>query len=295
MAAYRIGWFRRSAIGAALALGAAILPFATTQLPVYAGSGNPDPVVVSDTAPSPATWTSDTMVGAYVTTDNAAQCFDSTGRPINPPNLTGTNACEVFTLTVNLSSSTFWTTHTGGVSFHSNEGTNDYDFYVFGKNADGTKGALITATGAAGSTGGVEDFTIDKAQGDYYVAAVAFATATSTTGSFTFFVGASIPNTPPIVTNPPGFAQSRASHDFFTSHSEPHIAMNPLNHANLVAGSKQYVNNKHYLFRIGMYSSFDGGQTWSDAGHLPVPDCATAPPPCSSPTADTTPSECAGD
>jgi hypothetical protein len=55
------------------------------------------------------------------------------------------------------------------------------------------------------------------------------------------------------------------------------------------------VNNKHYLFRIGMYSSFDGGQTWSDAGHLPVPDCATASPPCSSPTADTTPSECAGD
>ncbi len=292
MAAYRIGWFRRGAIGAALALGAAILPFATTQLPVYAGSGNPDPVVVSDTAPGPVTWTSDTMVGAYVTTDNAAQCFDSTGRPINPPNLTGANACEVFTLTVNLSSSTFWTTHTGGVSFHSNEGTNDYDFYVFGKNADGTKGALITAAGAAGGTGGVEDFTIDKAQGDYYVAAVAFATATSTTGSFTFFVGASIPNTPPIVTNPPGFAQSRASHDIFTSHSEPHIAMNPLNHANLVAGSKQYVNNKHYLFRIGMYSSFDGGQTWSDAGHLPIPTCPAttfcSPPP------DTTPTACAG-
>src|SRR2546425_11034460 len=145
MAANRKGWFRRGAVGAALALGAALLPFATSQLPVYAGSGNPDPVVVSDTAPGPVTWTSDTMVGAYVTTDNAAQCFDSTGRPINPPNLTGANACEVFTLTVNLSSSTFWTTHTGGV----------------------------------------EDFTIDKAQGNYYVAAVAFATATSTTGTFT--------------------------------------------------------------------------------------------------------------
>src|SRR5258708_20663387 len=120
MAAYRIGWFRRGAIGAALALGAAILPFATTQLPVYAGSGNPDPVVVSDTAPGPVTWTSDTMVGAYVTTDNAAQCFDSTGRPINPPNLTGTNPCEVFTLTVNLSGSTFCTTTTAEVTFPSN-------------------------------------------------------------------------------------------------------------------------------------------------------------------------------
>ncbi len=292
MAKDRIGWFRRAGVGAAIALSAAILPFGASQLPVYAGAGNPDPVIVSDTAPGPVTWTSDVMVGAYVTTDNAAQCFDSTGRPFSPPNLNGANACEVFTLTVNLSSSTFWSTHTGGVKFHSNEGTNDYDFYVFVKNADGTKGALVTATGAAGSTGGVEDFTIDKAQGNYYVAAVAFATATSTTGTITFFVGASIPNAPPIVTNPPGVSQFRASDDIFTSHSEPHIAMNPLNHANLVAGSKQYVNNKHYLFRIGMYSSFDGGSTWSDSGHLPVPTCPAttfcSPPP------DTTPTACAG-
>src|SRR5712692_274692 len=165
MGANRKGWFRRAGIGAVVALGAAILPFAAGQLPVYAGAGSPDPVIVSDTAPGPVTWTSDVMVGAYVTTDNAAQCFDSTGRPFNPPNLNGASACEVFTLTVNLSSSTFWSTHTGGVKFHSNEGTNDYDFYVFGKNADGTKGALITAAGAAGGTGGVEDFTIDKAQG----------------------------------------------------------------------------------------------------------------------------------
>jgi hypothetical protein len=70
--------------------------------------------------------------------------------------------------------------------------------------------------------------------------------------------------------------------------------MNPLNHANVVAGSKQYVNNKHYLFRIGMYSSFDGGQTWSDAGHLPVPDCANSPQPCSSP-ANIDPTYCVGD
>ncbi len=292
MGANRKGWFRRAGIGAVVALGAAILPFAAGQLPVYAGAGSPDPVIVSDTAPGPVTWTSDVMVGAYVTTDNAAQCFDSTGRPFNPPNLNGASACEVFTLTVNLSSSTFWSTHTGGVKFHSNEGTNDYDFYVFGKNADGTKGALITAAGAAGGTGGVEDFTIDKAQGNYYVAAVAFATATSTTGTTTFFVGPSIPNVPPIVTNPPGVSQFRASHDIFTSHSEPHIAMNPLDHSNLVAGSKQYVNNKHYLFRIGMYSSFDGGSTWNDAGHLPIPTCPAttfcSPPP------DTTPTACAG-
>ena len=282
---------RRVGFGALLGLSSALI---SAPLPVYA-AGSPDPVVVSDIAPGPLTWTSDNFPGgAYVNTDNAAACFDSTGHP-NPYTPTGPNACEVFTLTVNLSTSTFWSTHTGGVKFHSDEGINDFDFYVFRKNTDGTKGALITAQGAVGGTGGVEDFTIDKAQGDYYVAAVAFATVTFTTGTFMFFVGASIPNTPPIVKSPPGFPSFRASQDIFTSHSEPHMAMNPLNHANLVAGSKQYVNNKHYLFRIGAYSSFDGGQTWSDAGHLPVPACPSSFSQCSSPTADTTPTECAGD
>src|SRR5260370_34791846 len=114
MAANRIGWSRRAAVGAAVALGAAILPFAARQLPVYAGAGSPDPVVVSDTAPGPVTWTSDVMVGAYVTTDNAAQCFDSTGRPFNPPNLNGAGAGGVFTLAGNRSVCTFWVTRTGG-------------------------------------------------------------------------------------------------------------------------------------------------------------------------------------
>jgi hypothetical protein len=237
------------------------------------------------------TWTSDNFPGgAYVTTDNGAECFDSTGHP-NPYTPTGPSACEVFTLQVNLSTTSFWTSHAGGVKFHSDEGINDFDFYVYRKNADGTKGALITAAGATGGTGGVEDFSIDQAQGAYYVAAVAFATFTSTSGTFTFFVGPSIPNLPPTV--PGGLTTYQASHDVFTSHSEPHMAMNPRNHANLVAGSKQYVNNKHYLFRIGMYSSFDGGQTWSDFGHLPVPTCPSSGP-CSSP-ADITPTYCAGD
>jgi hypothetical protein len=281
--------FRGVCVAALVALSAALLPVIQLQAATYTGTQS---VPISNVS-GPATWTSDPMVGAYATTDNAAQCFDSSGKPLNPPNLNGTSACEVFTLSVSVPAG-FWTTNTGGVKFHSIEGINDYDFYVFAKNADGTKGALITAQGAIGGTGGVEDFTIDKASGDYYVAAVAFLTASSTTGTFTFFTGKSIPNTPPAVTNPPGFPTFRASHDVFTSHSEPHMALNPLNHANLVAGSKQYVNNKHYLFRIGMYSSFDGGQTWSDAGHLPVPDCANSPQPCSSP-ANIDPTFCAGD
>ncbi|TMD13586.1 MAG: exo-alpha-sialidase [Chloroflexi bacterium] len=283
---------RRACLGAVAVMGALFVPLAGSPLSAYA-AGSPDPVVLSDTSPGPITWTSDSFPGgANVTNTNGDNCFDSTGHP-NPYTPTGPNACEVFTLTVNLSSATFWSTHSGGVSFHSDEGANDFDFYVYLKNSDGTKGALVTSQGAVGGTGGVENFTIDKAQGDYYVAAAAFATVTFTTGTFTFFLGPSIPNTPPVVTNPPGFASARASHDIFTSHSEPHVVMNPLNHSNLVAGSKMYVNNKHYLFRIGMYSSFDGGQTWSDAGHLPVPTCPATS--LCSPPPDTTPSACAGD
>jgi hypothetical protein len=286
-----IARFRRASIGAIAVLGAALLPISQSLVHASAAFPGTNPVAINNTS-GPVTWTSDTMAGTYVTTDNAAQCFDGSGHPFDPPNVLLTNACEVFILTVTVPTG-YWTSHTGGVKFHSDEGTNDYDFYVFTR-VGGAKGTLVTAQGAIGGTGGVEDFTIPQASGEYYVAAVAFATASSTQGTFSFFTNPAIPSTPPTVTSPPGFPQFRASHDAFTSHSEPNIAMNPLNHANLVAGSKQYVNNAHYLFRIGMYSSFDGGQTWSDFQHLPVPQCSTSvPQPCSSPTADSSPTECA--
>ncbi|TMG27312.1 MAG: exo-alpha-sialidase, partial [Chloroflexi bacterium] len=169
-------------------------------------------------------------------------------------------------------------------------GNNDFDYYVYAKNLDGTVGAFVTSS-ATGSIGDDEHVLIDKADGAYYVAAAAFTTVSTYDGHASFFLGATIPNTPPKVKG--GLTNYRASHDIFTSHSEPHMVMNPLNHANLVAGSKMYVNNKHYLFRIGMYSSFDGGQTWSDAGHLPVPTCPATS--LCSPPPDTTPSACAGD
>jgi hypothetical protein len=294
----RVVALRRIGVAGLIALAAAVLP-ANVRLVAHA-AGTPDPVTIGDTAPGPVTWTSDTFLGgAYVTTDNGAQCFYPTGSGTNtghpkPYNPSGPSACEVFTLTVSLSSLNYWSSHNGGVKFHSDEGINDFDFYVYRRNVDGTKGDLITSQGAAGSTGGIEEFTIDKAQDSYYIAVVAFATVTFTQGTFSFFLTPSVPSTPPNVAG--GLPTFRASHDAFTSHSEPNIAMNPLNHANLVAGSKQYVNNKHYLFRIGMYSSFDGGQTWSDFQHLPVPQCSTSvPPPCSAPTADSSPTECQGD
>src|SRR5258708_4037128 len=285
----RVVTLRGFGVLALIVLAAALLP-ATFRLVAHADGTAP----VVFTGPATVSWHSDAMTpGTNANNTNGDNCFDSTGKPFSPPNLTGPNACEVLTLTASVPAS-YWSSQTGGIKFHSDEGTNDYDFYVYRKNADGTKGPLVTAQGALGSTGGAEDFSIAQPVGDYYVAVAGFATATATSGVFTFFIGPSIPNTPPVVTNPPGFPPFRASHDVFTSHSEPHIAMNPLNHANLVAGSKQYVNNKHYLFRIGMYSSFDGGQTWNDAGHLPVPVCPSSFSQCS-PGPDTTPSSCAGD
>ena len=291
MRAYR-GDTSRQARRASIALVAALVALLwilAVPHSAYA-AGSPDPVVVSDTSRGPVTWTSDSFPGGVnATNTNGDNCFDSSGHP-NPYTPTGPTACEVFTLHVGLSST--FSTQSWGVNFHSDEGINDFDFYVYKKNADGTKGAFVTADGATGGTGGVEDFTLHNPQGDYYIAAAAFATFTSTTGAFSFFVGPSIPGSPPIVTKPPGLPTYRASHDVFTSHSEPSIAMNPLNHANLVAGSKQYVNNGAYKFRIGMYSSFNGGKTWTDTGHLPVPSCPTSDrTPCSSP-ADVTPADC---
>lgn len=61
----------------------------------------------------------------------------------------------------------------------------------------------------------------------------------------------------------------RVSHDTYLAHSEPEIAENPLNPLNLVGGSKFFTNPARYQFKIGYYTSFDGGCTWTDGGFLP--------------------------
>jgi hypothetical protein len=68
---------------------------------------------------------------------------------------------------------------------------------------------------------------------------------------------------------PAGQPNYRASHDKYLSHSEPSIAMDPLNPDHLIAGSKMYEDLPHYLFKVGTYESFDGGRTWEDQGQLP--------------------------
>ncbi|TMC42620.1 MAG: hypothetical protein E6J23_11025 [Chloroflexi bacterium] len=191
---------------------------------------------------------------------------DNVATTTNP--ISGNAACDVYSLTVNVASS-FWTNTAGGVAVRlDNFGANDIDMYIYQRNSDGTKGAFVTSSGNA--IGMPENAIIDSASGGYYVVAVAFSVvATSYQGHATFFVTAGHAPTPPVITSPPGYPANRASRDVYLSHSEPHIAMNPLDHNNLVAGSKMYVNLPNYLFKIGMYASFDGGRTWTDSGQLP--------------------------
>jgi hypothetical protein len=50
--------------------------------------------------------------------------------------------------------------------------------------------------------------------------------------------------------------------------SESSIAVNPLNPNNMVAGSKRFTNPSQYQFSLAVYSTFDGGQSWTEAPPL---------------------------
>lgn len=61
----------------------------------------------------------------------------------------------------------------------------------------------------------------------------------------------------------------QVSHDHYLAHSEPALAVNPTNPADLIAGSKMFTDPAHYRFKIGTYYSLDGGRHWHDSGVLP--------------------------
>jgi hypothetical protein len=50
--------------------------------------------------------------------------------------------------------------------------------------------------------------------------------------------------------------------------SESSIAVNPLDPENMVAGSKCFTNPSQYQFSLAVYSTFDGGQSWTEAAPL---------------------------
>jgi hypothetical protein len=70
-------------------------------------------------------------------------------------------------------------------------------------------------------------------------------------------------------TSRPPYANLQVSHDAYRAHSEPMLVENPNNPLDLVGGSKLFTDPAQYRFKIGYFSSFDGGCTWTDGGYLP--------------------------
>ncbi|MDX6706231.1 MAG: hypothetical protein QOI48_2077 [Solirubrobacteraceae bacterium] len=211
------------------------------------------------------TWSGTVNIGGELLKgDQGAACFGADARPA--PAASG---CDLFLLDV-AADDAFYKQHSGAVGIHvGGFGLSDLDLSVYKRNPDGTRGGLVAADGQL--LGTAENAAIDKAQGAYYVVVSPYTTL----GPQNYSASASLvtrqgPNFADVEkAAPAGVTNYRASRDKFTSHSEPTIAMDPLDHNHLMAGSKMYENNDKYLFKIGTYESHDGGRTWEDQGQLP--------------------------
>ena len=208
-------------------------------------------------------WTGNATLGADVTGDSNG-CFDSDGKP-DPA-----SGCDFFNLDVTVPAG-FYDKLLGGVQVTLDGfGQSDLDLGIYRRNPDGTRGDYVIGSGNA--PGEIERTTISQGAGAYILAVVPYAVpGTQSYNGTAEFAGK--PANPPLDelnrTAPAGLPNYRASHDQFLSHSEPSIAMDPLDHDHLIAGSKMYENLGKYLFKIGTYESFDGGKTWKDLGQLP--------------------------
>jgi X-Pro dipeptidyl-peptidase len=123
----------------------------------------------------PIAWTGPTFTAA-ATAGNTAGCFDAFGRPAAVLTTTGPVACDIFTLFVDLAPS-FWESREGGVTVELSQfNGEDFELFIYKRNADGTKGALV---GSAATANPEESFLIDKAAGGYYVVASPYAVVSS--------------------------------------------------------------------------------------------------------------------
>ena len=50
--------------------------------------------------------------------------------------------------------------------------------------------------------------------------------------------------------------------------SESELEVNPLNPSNFVGASKRFTNPQTYAFTMAAYSTFDAGETWTEAAPL---------------------------
>ncbi|HEX8066355.1 MAG TPA: sialidase family protein [Thermoleophilaceae bacterium] len=195
------------------------------------------------------------------TTDD---CFTTAGAP-DP-----SSGCDFFKLNVNVPDG-FYEGFLGGVQIDvSGFAPFDLDLGVYRRKPDGSRGDFVIGSGNV--PGEAERTTIPKASGAYLVVLVPYAAPPGQAYQGVASFGVKKADPPLDVLNrrlgegPPNY---RASHDQYNSHSEPSIAMDPLDGEHLIAGSKMYENLEHYLFKAGTYESFDGGRTWKDYGQLP--------------------------
>ena len=209
-------------------------------------------------------WTGSASIGSEtLAADQGAKCFGADGRPA------AAGGCDAFALDVAVPAN-FYSDHPGAVNITATGfGLADLDLFVYKRNADGTRGDFVAGDGQ--TLGADESVGIDKAAGGYWVVLTPYTTvgAQSYSASAVLVTRQGVSQADVERNAPPGVTNYRASRDQYTSHSEPTIAMDPLNSDHLIAGSKMYENNDKYLFKVGTYESFDGGRTWDDQGHLP--------------------------
>lgn len=96
---------------------------------------------------------------------------------------------------------------------------------------------------------------------------IVFAGRTGSTVATTRFL---IDDVAPVRENrPPGPANARVSDGDFSAYDEPFVAADPDHPDLLVAASKVFTDNADYRFRVGTFSSDDGGRSWVEHGALP--------------------------
>jgi len=210
------------------------------------------------------TWQGSVTAGTAAQGGTTDDCFDSNDKP-DP--LSG---CSFYTFRVNTPAG-FYDRFLGGVGIRiTGFAPFDLDLTVYRLKPDGSRG---DQAGASGNFPGEDEVTtLPDAKGRYIVALVPYAAppGTSYTGTAAFNLRVAKPRLPALNRQiGPGPKNYRASHDKYISHSEPSIAMDPLNHNHLFAGSKMYEDLPKYLFKAGTYESKDGGRTWKDYGQLP--------------------------
>jgi hypothetical protein len=231
-------------------LAGAANPPAATLTPDAAGGGS-------------VSWTGSASIGSEtLVSDQGAKCFGADGRPA------AASGCDAFALDVAVPAN-FYSDHPGAVNISATGfGLADLDLYVYKRNADGTRGDFVTGDGQ--TLGADESVGIDKAAGAYLVVLTPYTTIgpQSYSAKAVLVTRQGVSQADVERNAPKGVTNYRASRDPYTSHSEPTIAMDPLDHDHVIAGSKMYENNAKYLFKVGTYESMDGGRTWEDQGHL---------------------------